>query len=264
MAGGVIAGWRRAWRRRLPCRQGYGGAAVSISTLAIRIGRPASMKPKSRWWAASNCGAKPATPRQRDRQGRIGAVVAQAAGGSSAGSALRPGRPGPRRPPSSPGARPAAARRPGPSSARGCSSPACLQAADLGLADAPGGEQACRSAGRAPRGSPERLGHPAGGLDRRAAEGDQGVAARIEAALGGDVADRPGTVCSTATRTKPSAAASTLAAPMARASSSSRERAPPRRPAAGPRPGRTQRCRPGSSRPSTRLASVTVAGPSRP
>ncbi len=71
-------------------------------------------------------------------------------------------------------------------------------------------------------------------------------------------------VSSTATRTKPSAAASGLAAPMAWASSARRSRAAAAsRGWSWPGPNRAGKlC--GSSRPSTSWASVTVAGPPRP
>ena len=63
------------------------------------------------------------------------------------------------------------------------------QAAHLGLPDAPGRQQA-RVAGAQDLGRAERLGDPAGDLAGRAPERDQRVAARIEAALGRDPADR--------------------------------------------------------------------------
>ena len=66
--------------------------------------------------------------------------------------------------------------------------PRLRQGTDLGGADPPGRQQA-GVAGAQHLPSAEGLGHPAGDLARGATEGHQGVAARIEAALGGDAPD---------------------------------------------------------------------------
>ncbi len=72
------------------------------------------------------------------------------------------------------------------------------------------------------------------------------------------------TVCSTATARKPSAAASALSVPMAWASSDSRARAAVASSGWSPLGPKIAGKAAGWMRPSTRLASVTVAGPPRP
>ena len=71
-------------------------------------------------------------------------------------------------------------------------------------------------------------------------------------------------ICSTATATNPSAATSALGEPMAFANTSNRARAAAGSSGALPSAPNTGGKNRGSRRPSTRFASVTVAGPPRP